>query len=184
MDTTFIYPTVLREDLDQEIELLKLEGVKNPKRSLIYKRMLHKEQIFDEIPEGVIVQTLIDPTPESDPEVIERLVEFALDQEIELQTVILDFLDNPSEQSLQETLQKMSLLGFELFELPEIPKPKTLTQIISETLSKGALTLDELYGLARSLHPSKRPEAAVRTVLRKLLAQGVIYYDGSHYKIP
>lgn len=176
----FIVPPISPQDIDQEVELLKLEGVENPKRSLIYKRMMHSELSFDEIPDFISVQPILDTTPEVDFQVTERLIEWALDQEDEIQTLIFNFLDEPTERSLKKTMKKLSQRGVELHEVTS-HRGVSLTDIIRHEIISAPCTIDYLYQVARNLHPSRRPEAAVRTILRKLISLEEVVIDGTRY---
>ena len=117
--------------------------------------------------------------PEVDHQVMEQLVEWALEQEDHIQTIIFDFLDSPDDESLEETMSKLSDEGIEMHEV-SAPRDRTLTDFI---LAHLPLNLDQLYELARANYASQRPEAAVRTILRKLVRNGKIQLNGDVYAI-
>ena len=169
---------VERQDIDQEVALLKLQGVEHPNRSLIYKRLARQEfASFDEMPESMSFSPVFDSGPETDPFVIERLVNWAMEQEDDIATIVFEFLDEPSEDSLQDAMTRLTDAGISLEEV-QPTKEKTLTEFLLDRLFHNDFTVDELYSLARTEYISRRPEAAVRQFIRRLSAAGRIIQHG------
>lgn len=179
MTSGFDLPRVPREDVDQEAELLRLQGI-NPHKGLIYKRMAQGEAVFDDVPMGASLLWSDDPYP--DPEVTEQLVHWALQQSEEIAAVVFDFLDNPSDEAVDVTTKQLASLGIDVYKAKK-RKPKALTQIILELLERKSYEVEELNEVARSLQPSSRPEAAVRQILRRLQAEKRITILDKHISL-
>jgi hypothetical protein len=167
---------VSKEDIDQEVALLKLEGKTNVSRSIIYRRLSRAESIFDEVPVGATL--LWQDQPITDPHVTETLVDWAMHQTSSIAEVIFDFLESPTEDQVDAVLEKLHSLGAVLEASKPAPKEIPLTQIVLEALSIRPHYKEELYALARSIQPSQRPEAAIRQMLRRLKRQGVVNVEG------
>jgi hypothetical protein len=167
---------VSKEDIDQEVALLKLEGKHNVSRAIIYKRLSRSEAIFDEVPMGASLLWQQSPLP--DPVVTETLVDWAMHQTEKIAHVIFNFLESPTEDQVDEVIAQLRELGVTL----EVAKPTLkeipLTQIVLDALGSRPHTREELYELARSIQPSNRPEAAIRQMLRRLSRNGVIQMQG------
>jgi hypothetical protein len=166
---------ISQEDIDQEAELLKLLGVPNPSKALIYRRMSRTEAIYDEIPLGAVPLFSDDPLP--DPWVTESLVEFAQSNSEQVANIIFDFLSDPSEDKLPEVFAKLSDQGVQLHYL-RAPKAKSLAQALHELLVQGDQQLQDLYNFAQAFQPSNRPQAAVRQILRRFESEGKISRQG------
>lgn len=161
-------PPVEADDIDQEAALLRLQG-KKPKRSFIAKRLAHREAIFGEVPMGATPLWDQDPIP--DPKVTETLIDWAFTQSEAVAAATFDFLDYPTDEGLEELLVFLGNEGIQVFEL-SVPKERSLTQMVLDTLQAHPTSIDELNRLARQFYPSARPEAAVRQVIRRLSRSG------------
>lgn len=160
-------PAVETDDIEQEMALLRLQG-KNPRKDFVAKRLAHGEAIFDEVPMNATLMWNEDPLP--DPNVTEALIDWAFTQSEAVADATFDFLDDPTTEGLNELLVFLGQEKVQVFEM-ELPRERSLTQLITDHLPT---TLEDLNGLARSLYPSARPEAAVRQVLRRLNRTGQI----------
>jgi len=167
------------QDVEQEAELLRLQGI-NPHKGIIWKRLAHKEAIYDEIPSGASLLWSDEPYP--DPLVTEELVKWAMGQSEAISEVIFNFLESPSDEGVDEVTQQLKSLGVDLFSR-EVKKEKSLTQIILELLEKKAYSLVELYEIGRALQPSNRPEAAVRQIMRRLTREDRVKLMGELFML-
>lgn len=164
-------PPVLRDDVDQEVALLKLQG-KTPRRSFIARRMSHQPAIFgDDVPVGATPLWAGEPLP--DPAVTDQLIDWAFTQSEAIASATFDFLEYPTDEGLEELLVVLQGEGFELFTM-KAPKERSLTQTVLSLLRSGPLPVEELYRVIRETYSSARPEAAVRQVLRRLSRAGTI----------
>lgn len=163
--TVFSAPAVDPEDIEQEYQLLILQG-KTPSRRILYQRALRYEaMIFDftEDPAGITDMTWSE-TPTTPVEVYQQLTNWALAQSEVIQNAVLDFLEDPTEKALTDLMADLNLKE-------EAPKTQelSLTSAIL-TYCQTPRTLPDLYQLARNLLPnSERPEAAVRQITRRLI---------------
>lgn len=162
---------ILSDDIDQELWILQQEG-KNPKRSLIRKRLESKvvEGIFSDLPGNISVRLpWVDYRPIS-LESIELLIEWSLYQVKEVQQVIWRFLENPEDQ-LQSTLESLKELGI----IEDLPKPKPQVTIKDLILKSLPATFDELVQLVVMVSPNtRRPEATIRQFIRRHQRLGTI----------
>lgn len=176
-------PPVSSDDLEQEAALLRLQGVQNPSKRLIHKRLSRAEGIFSEIPLGSAPLWSEEPVP--DRNVTEALVDWALQQSDEISDIVFNFLDHPEDQDLDEVIASLKTLGVEIysFKRKKQSTPRSLTQIIIAELKKHPQTTQALYELARNIQPTRRPEAAVRQILRRLDKSGEVTVSGDlvHY---
>jgi hypothetical protein len=156
------------EDVKQEAALLRLQG-KNPKLSLLRKRMDHQEGTFDEVPFGA---SSLWEDPGYDQSVTDRLVEWALSQSLDIADRIFEFLEAPSDEDLPPLFKYLVRSGITLYQ----PKSSTQSsaQILLSALRVRPHDPDELVQIIRSLYPSKRPEALVRQFLRRYQKSGIL----------
>lgn len=182
--TTFIIPQVDQEDVLQEGQILKLLG-KTPNHSIIRKRMGSTLPVFDfstELPLSAEPIPWRDYNP--DPEVILLLADWALDQSADIQNRIFDFLESPSSREADQLIEELIRRGL----AEETPKEKRkelpLRELILKELKRRtSMTLDEILELSY-LIISKRPAAALRTALRRLINSDlVIEKEGKYYAI-
>lgn len=174
------YPLIHQEDIDQEVELLKLQGVTTVRREFVRRRLTPREALYGlSLPERLEspIQTE-DLLP--DPEVLERIITWASGQGEEIFELIIDFLDDP-EVELDRVLKTLQTSG--LIERPKRPqKIKSLRGFLMTQLAHRPHSLSELYELTRQHHPAARPEAATRQTLRRLLRQGLITQEDQLFR--
>ena len=101
--------------------------------------------------------------------------EWLLAQSEIISHAVLDYLDEHNEDQLHRVLR---IIGKKF---KPVNKEVTLTELITRALPT---TLEKLYVMARREHRSKRPEAAIRTILRGLEKRREVYKDEQgKYKI-
>jgi len=163
-DEVYVLPPILnREDLKQEKELSKLTGKKPPswRRSQLKELAYGHKPPEDSVPIGT--------PPEIDLGSIAELTEWLLVQSEKVKAAVLDYLDSPKDNQLWRV---MSILELRFIHVPE--RAVTLTSVILDSLPS---TKEDLYKIALQEFVSKRPEAAVRTILRNLVKRGVVVKD-------
>jgi len=177
-----ILPNPKKDDIDQEIALLKLQGVPNPSRSIVSKRLANDDRAYlvDDFTNLPSVLPLFgsDNFTGERMEAITNLLEWAAKQADYIETAIHDFLEDPSEASLRiimGILEDAQLLMISAFDKHKKPKKLTLTELIRRSLRSGSCSIEQLYILGRENSPqSKRPEAAVRQALRRMERLGEV----------
>lgn len=174
-------PVVTKEDLDQEMELLRLQG-KNPSRSIVYKKLSRYESLlFDsigtpDIPGAEPIPWEGEPTPTL--EIMTQLISWAIQQSIQIQNVVLSFLEGRSDES--ETVEKLISLGIISRQNKRLLRSGgeftlSLTDIILKKLEESVqVNIKDLYRSAREFTVSKRPEAAVRQIMRRFIRLGIV----------
>jgi len=175
-------------DRDQEIELLKLLGVQFPNKRLVKLRMLSRypDLHFGDVDRLESAAGLQDPfgLPEPNPEAVRRLTELA-DEYDELAEPIYDFLYDPSDENFKICLRAAKRLGLiKTSRLPDPPVKRTLIVMVVEYLRKhGPTPRETLITEVGFYHSSRRPAAAVRTTLRRLLSLEMIQLNGNIYTL-
>jgi hypothetical protein len=168
-----------RQDVDQEMELLRLMGLK-PNRRIVTARLSQvTEGIFQGDPGSLaspIVTRTLPPV-----QVVQQLIAWAIDQSDEISKIILDFIVEPDDDQLEGIINQLSDAG-----LLKSKKQKTAGKgILSETLTayiaERPRTKEELYDYARVIHQAKRPEAAVRQYLRRAVSNGQLICTNDRY---
>jgi hypothetical protein len=163
-----------KEDVEQEAHLLRLQGIE-PNRRIIRMKLSQGEPTFSGDPGALatpIATTRIPPTV-----VIEMLLSWALQHRDELVTFqVLDFLDEPDEV-------KLDLLVRQLKGEKEKPvKERSLSEALyAFILQSPGRNIEDIYEFARTIHQSKRPEAAVRQFLRRAVREGRVIKDVDTY---
>lgn len=182
--TDFNSPFVLQSsvvesaDIDQEVALLQLQGIKVSRR-IVRLRLAQDTQLVFQGDPGSIAQP-IDVRQLPPREVIERLIEWAIEQSNELSREVLDFLAEPDEDRLTSIIKKLPPPA----ETPEKRNPGTLSHTLTLYLEKAPRTKEELYSYTRTLHQAARPEAAVRQYLRRAERAGELSLgDDGRYHI-
>lgn len=183
LDDLLILPYVDEDDVNQEVELLKLMGIEKPNKSIIRARLAKARELLysEKLPRSArVLEYGLDDTSNLSLSQIEQLTEWALEQEDETACeMVLGFLDNPSEAALATILKYLvnhNLISRSNKKLAskkttEQPKSVSLGSLILKTLSCEHQTpIEQLYELGRSVLHSNRPEAAVRQALRRLLS--------------
>lgn len=165
------------QDINQEIELLKLEGIKNPSRSLIERRMKnHQPLLFGITTESFINEPLPWQTRSiTSLEDTSALTEWALSKSDRIQDLILNFLEEPKEDEVDQIISQLEKEGIEIHRSISIKEIPLWKQLLDQIQDRGFCTISELYEYGRSyITFSKRPEAAVRQAIRRLLKAGLI----------
>lgn len=163
------FPPITREDDEQEALLAKLENraYRGGYRFAYSRRP--REYGYGLLPSDAWHMPFAPEAP--DPATVERLIGWVMSQERHVAVRVMDYLDDPSSESL-ERIKEVVDVGMTM----EIKhnRPATLTDLILRTLPAS---MPELYNLARREHVSKRPEAAVRQIIRNLVKRGTIEMD-------
>lgn len=177
-DFQILKPSLPQDDINQEIELLKLEGIQNPSRDVIRKQ--HESQArsflvddFNYHPSSIPLFSEQEHSASGRLDAIERLVEWAAKQSDEIQQALYAFLEDPTPGNYRiifRLLQKTGLLHNQSASLaPRKEKKLTMAEMIRRALRLQERSKDELYQLARQNLITKRPEATVRQTLRRML---------------
>lgn len=166
--TPLTVPPLYRDDILQEAELLKLEG-KTPSLRLLRKRAEAYEALLfaDYLPSGA-TEIIWEGPQLPDFEVVEAIVNWAMEQAEATREKVLTFLEDPTEEGLKTLLPQIQL------QAPQKIKGGSLAQAILRLLSTRPHTKQELYEYARSEHQAKRPEATIRQLVRRLTREGKI----------
>lgn len=171
-------PDYDEEDLQQEAALLRLEGIKPSMTLLRKKAKIYTEYLFSgDVP--LATPLFRSPTPPLD--VIEALILWASQQDPEVNRLIINFLDDPGEEVLNQTLKELSRRGL----LAKSTMPTTCEMSLSKLIFEFLETpreIEEIYEFVRSIgHVSKRPEAAVRQILRRFVQKGDVVKTEAGY---
>lgn len=122
--------------------------------------------------------------PESDP-TRDRLIQWAMTQPENVRNVILEFLAYPPNQQVDELPRILRLLrrrglaaGAAVQTGPSKPtKPNfsgTLIAVLYSAIQQSPQTMEQLYQITNQVHSAKRPEAACRQAVRRLMRQNLI----------
>lgn len=171
-----VVPPVADEDLAQEAALLRLCG-KTPSLSILRRRAQRYEALLfaDELPaHATEMDWGSDPIPSM--QTLEQLTGWALHQSAQVAEMVFNFLEQPTDHTLTEVLKELRDQGVVQ---PADPSPQptgngSLTEAILNLLRHRPHSQDELYSFARDSIISKRPEAAVRQILRRLIRAGQV----------
>lgn len=190
----FLLPHISKDDIDQEIELLKLEtGIERVSRSIIIKKLRKQERAvlssFD---------MEIDFTPlwqessftVAQLQAIEQILDWASHQNDLIQAEVFRFLDEPSHDNLREIINLLVDNGIinrtsrrrAVKVKQQHRRSFSLTQLIIKALKTRSYMIDDLYELARQNSSAERPEAAVRQTLRRLVRKGYVIQTGDIYQ--
>lgn len=171
---------VQHDDVVQEIALLKLEGVQRPSYRIVKQRLQSQNRELFFSPEASIdqVYSIESPWEQSTSisyEAIELVMEWAEQNAPEtIQNQVAEYLSSPTDELLVELLGALSSAGLIAKQKAHKTPRGTLTDVLKRALAMPQ-PLEELYELARRVSPtSPRPEASVRTIIRRLLQQGEI----------
>ncbi len=162
---TQLPPYLSREDIDQEMELLKLTGVARPSRFIVTQRLVSRKST---LPLADMPDTATSPwachhtTP---PETVEELIDWTLTKASDVQDLIWDFLEDP-ELEFDRTFKTLETLGY----ITSIKHPKPAGTSISQIILNALpATKEELIELVQAISPeTDRPAATVRQNLRRL----------------
>lgn len=169
--------TILPEDVDQEAELLKLEG-KIPHKGIIAKRLYNAvpDLHFSYwIPQSAKkIETTLQPISSND---YEKLISFLYSTDISFD-IVNNFLENPEDETalniLVNALKAGGSISKEQWE-DTIPKSKSIRVLLLDCiiLNKKIEYID-LVKYISSMHLSKRPAEAVRISLKRLVASNLV----------
>ena len=160
------FPPCTREDDEQEALLAKLENraYRGGYRFAYSRRP--REYGYGLLPSDDWQMPFAPEAP--DPGTVERLISWVMSQERHVAIRVMDYLDDPSTESLERIKEVVDAgMTTELHR----HRPATLTDLITRALPAS---MPQLYDLARREHVSKRPEAAVRQILRNLVKRGTV----------
>lgn len=173
----YFLPLPDREDVEQEMALQRLLGKepKRPPRSVVYGREMSYGLIT---PDGV---PPLDTGSSVNMEALETLMEWLQTQSDQIQVAVLAFLADPENTRRWKTVAR-------LINIVEIPQPSPEEKRRSQSLVGLILrvlpaNIDDLYQMARQQHPSRRPEAAVRQILRRLTREQKVVKRGDLYYV-
>lgn len=190
-------PVITPEDIAQEAELKRLEtGKPRISQRIIQMKMQRKlsrdfpfemfESSLDE-DSGDLAEAFEahDPsTPWSSTScplyVTEMLVEWALEQAVDLQDLIFDFLENP-DQLLDQTVLQLRNMKI-IRRQPAKPTTKTKHSFAELVLRTLPATKEELIIVVSKNAPTtERPAATVRQLLRRMIKEGRVYERAGTY---
>jgi len=165
----YALPPVSLDDVRQERALAALEGKVVHRSRFAYQRR-DREYGYGLTPQDDWQSPFAPPAP--DPAVVESLITWVMSQERHVAVRVMDYLDSPSPELL-ERVKEVIDVGMTL-ETHRQVREVTLTDLICRALPANMTTL---YELARREHMSRRPEAAVRQIIRNLRKRGAIDMD-------
>lgn len=164
--TLYLLPSTSPEDIRQERALAELERRRGVRRTRTDRA---REYGYGLMPEDDWANPFAPEAP--DPHVVETLVSWVMSQERHVAVKVMDYLDNPNPDTLRQVKDAVDVqMTLEVHR--EVPL--TLTELILKNLPADVPTL---YDLARREHTSRRPEAAVRQIIRNLTKRGTIAGD-------
>lgn len=165
-------PLLLREDVEQERALAALLGKHGPYQRFQFpaRELGYGTSAPDN---GTAFFGEGDSLP--DPEVIDKLAAWTTQQSARVQAAVIEYLEDPKDQSLEHVLQLIDRA------VPEDTEPIARPNFAQLVLRSLPATKDQLYQLAYREHLAKRPEATVRQVVRRLSAQGKLRQEGEVY---
>lgn len=177
-------PVTDEEDISQEAAILQWQG-KVPNRKILRQRAARFEALlFDfstDVPGAEPFQW--SDSPVADQETLQALTSFALSQSGTLQSIIFNFLEDPTEANLESALKLLQTAGVIRTDKEKpAPKPISLAEALLRYITEKDRTMSELYDFSRSFITSRRPEAAVRQTVRRLLKKNLIEENNNVYR--
>lgn len=160
----YLLPGTLPEDIKQEMAIARLTGKKASMKKLMDRKDIGYG--LQPLPEAIPIWSIV---TRPDYRLFEELAQYILAQEESLKKEILAYLAEPDDGRLATIVRA---LGNEI--QVERKKPLTLTELLFKNLP---LTLAEMYVFARAAHPSKKPEAAVRQIIRNMLKRKEVAWE-------
>jgi hypothetical protein len=166
------------DDIHQTGKILELEG-KKPNHSLIRMKFeaegLATYDFLTELPGNVEPISWADHNPE--PEVVMQIASWALHQSVEIRNQIFEFLESPSDPEATKIINALVKLGVIEAPTPTRRREVPLSDFILKELDrKRYLSIDDIYEL-EYLITSKRPRAALRQALRRLINTNRVMED-------
>lgn len=182
-----LIPQPSLQDLHQEAELLRLQGV-TPNMSILRRKMSRSDaSLFgDDLP---ITATPIDweVSPIPSQETLLAIAEWAIDQDDEVQGILFPFLEEPTQMGLDYVLGELERMKV----IPKQRKHKgarsvSLASVIFSFIEDAGRPVrpEELFDLARGFRLARRPEATVRQILRRYTAEGKLEVHPDGYQLP
>ena len=180
-DNQILIPEISEDDVLQEQALLILEskGRVIPRKDFIRKRLqtvMGPEGLYRGIPRNA--SNILGSETQTDPEVIRKLLEWAIEQGEEAEEIVTEFLQNPSESNLKICIKKLvnrDLIPEYDFKKDIPDETPSLASLLARQLKKlREMSMEDLYKLAEDEHPSRRPRAAVRQTIRRWQEKGFV----------
>lgn len=166
-----LYPRVDAEDVKQEMDLRRWQGLRASRR-VIEQRMIAETGMTPLYvgENGSSPWDAGDAIPS--PMAVQRIVDWALSQTGDIQSLIWKFLDAPS-QKLEPTLHALRARGV----IHETRKERAEREVTLGSLLLRALpaTFDQLVSVVQHTQSSKRPQATVRQFIRRNERRGMIH---------
>ena len=168
------------DDIQQEIELRKLEGKDRVSRKIIIQQMIRENTDLhfansQDLPDDALAVSKGSPQP--DPGTLKALVDWSIDQPEEIQAMVFGFLDDPTDEKLKELTKWLKAHGVEITKLEKPPRGSFADLLRRHLAAVGESSMEELYQLARNTHTTERPEATTRQLVRRLLKAGELQED-------
>ena len=181
------YPDVDNDDLDQEIALAKLEGIENPSRWLLYKKLqreLYEYSLTPELEmieraqEGVCISIFSPPDRTLNETAIKTLASWMSSLPSRLETAVWEYLQIDTEEAYQAVCSKLEAYGYKLHRHKTASniRRKTYADMIYDALPA---TMEDLLDLPIE---SKRPAATIRQTLRRFRDHGLVVQDGLYWR--
>lgn len=171
-------PSIPDEDLDQEKELLHLEGKEMISRQVLKKKWMSRnpEPSFHTLSESTSFENPFVPSVSY--EAISKLLDWSMTQPEKIRELIWEFLDDP-EKHLETTLQLLKEMGVVKRKRPRITHHANIKELILRNLPS---TKDQLIDLVSQASPNtKRPAATVRQFIRRHQSRGQLHIDQDGY---
>lgn len=165
------------KDVDQEAELLKLEG-KVPNRAIIAKRMSNgvPELLFADwlpVTADEVNQEIVPMSSQDYDTLVKTLYNLPIDEKI-----ISDFLDNPeNEVELNRLLEELYALNVISKRQWQKSKPQAMSLrvlILIKIKERKKMSKTEIIKYVSAIHTSKRPAEAARISIKRLINSGDI----------
>lgn len=176
-----------QDDIDQEAAIFEWTTGRRANRRLIANKLQNDEPaaVFSGDPTSVAV-----PVPTGvnipNPRVIEQIVTWSLEQSDLIRKAIFEFLEEPTDDNLSNTLTFLIDQGIiEAVATGEKPKKVGFIDALVRLMKteRRPYTSGELYAWARTIHSAKRPEATVRQALRRLISDGKVVKTNDSYQL-
>lgn len=171
LDERLLYPRVDAEDVRQEVDLRKWQGLRVSRRVIEQRMTAETGMIPLYVGEGGS-SPWDDGEAIPSPMTVQRLVEWALTQTGEIQSLIWVFLDSPSKR-LEPTIHALRASGAIAETSQErVERKVTLGNLLLRSLPA---TFEQLVAVVQRNQSSKRPQATVRQFIRRNERRGMIH---------
>lgn len=165
-------PLVEDDDINQEAELLKLFG-KKPNKTIIYRRLQGAQTLTYDFTSEIEAEEPDWPSHLPDPQIIEDLANWSLQQSSAIQNRMWAFLEDPTDEKVDQILEELVELSLITKAMLPPTKEVSLETLILNELKHNDRSIEELYEFRSFIH-SNRPEAAIRQAVRRLTRKGKI----------